>query len=112
MLKAENRLKRAKDIDRVHRSKNGVFDSVAGVKWLKNGLEETRFVIAAGTKVSKKAVDRNRVKRQYREHLKELLPSILAGVDIMVILSKDALELSFEDQLKRLKSVLSKAKLI
>lgn len=111
MFKAQNRLKRKKDIDRVHRSKTGVFDSVSGIKWTENQLNVSRFVIAAGTKVSKKAVLRNKLKRQYREHLKELLPTIKPGVDIMIILSKGALELSFEDQFTRLKEVFSKSKL-
>jgi ribonuclease P protein component len=115
MLKTENRLKRKKDIDKVHRSKKGVFDAVSGVKWIANEEGVPRFVIAAGLKVSKKAVERNRVKRQYREHLKTWLEAISeksGGVDVMVILSSKALDMQFEDQAERLKKVLKKAKLI
>ncbi len=112
MLKPQNRLKRKKDIDRVYRSKKSVFDPVAGIKWTPNDLGVSRVVIASGTRVSKKAVERNRVKRQYRAHMATLIRDVKIPADIMVVLSSQALATPFNIQREALHAVAQRAGLL
>lgn len=96
---------------RAVRSKRGVFDAACGVKFVQNSVGNPRFAIVVGTKVSKNAVDRNRVRRQYREICKEAMAKFPA-CDIALLVSKPALALSFQEKRDRLVKVFMKAKLL
>ena len=63
MLPRENRLKRDKDFQTLFKSGQGVYGSICGAKWQKNKLNLARIAVVVGTKVSKKAVVRNRLRR-------------------------------------------------
>lgn len=109
MFSAKYRLRHEKDIVRAVRSKRGAFDTVCGVKMVPNAEGHPRFAIVIGTKVSKRAVDRNKLRRQYREILKPLLSKI-GAFDIALLVSRPALELSFDEMRERLERTLAKAK--
>jgi ribonuclease P protein component len=112
MLKKPHRLRNDKDINDVLKGKKGVFDAVCGVKYSKNKLDVSRITVIVGTKVSKKAVDRNWVKRQYREISKKLLPRIQAGYDIALLAGKGALDLDYAAKEERLEGTLRKSGLL
>lgn len=112
MLAAKYRLHKDVDIERVLRKKRGVFDVMCGIKYAKNDLPNSRFTVVAGTKVSKKAVDRNKMKRQYREILRALLPRITPGYDVMLLIGKAALPVPYEEKERQLARVFSKAGLL
>lgn len=109
MLKKQHRLRNDKDIAGVLKSKKGVFDAVCGIKFTKNKLTVTRVTVVVGTKVSKNAVDRNWVKRQYREITKKLLPRIQTGYDIVLLAGKGALDLDFAEKERRLEGSFKKS---
>lgn len=111
MFPSVHRLRSEKDVLRVVRSKRGVFDAACGVRFVENGSSVPRFVIVVSTKVDKRAVVRNRVRRQYREICKKFL-SRLPACDIALMVSKPALELSFAQMQERLEKVFIKAKLL
>lgn len=100
------------DIAKVLKSKLGAFDSACGVKIAKNDLSVSRFAVVVGTKVSKNAVDRNRVRRQYRDVIHAALAEIKPGFDVILLASKPALSLDFEEKTKKLRSALYRAKLL
>ncbi|PIQ67310.1 ribonuclease P protein component [Candidatus Uhrbacteria bacterium CG_4_10_14_0_2_um_filter_41_7] len=112
MLKLENRLKHEKDFDLVYKKGKSVFDKVAGVKFKPNNLEYSRFAIVVGLKVSKKAVERNRIKRQYREIIRLNLDKITPGYDIIVLTSKEVMTANYDGMQKGLLAVLKRAKLL
>lgn len=112
MLKKEHRLRRDKEFKRVFKNGKGVFDAACGVKFMKNDLDISRFAVVVGTKVSKSAVNRNRLRRQYREIIKNHLHEIKTGHDVVFLSGKKALELSFEEKEARLLGVLKKARLL
>ena len=89
-----------------------VFDDVCGVKYLKNDFGVSRFTVVAGTKVSKSAVKRNRVKRQYREIVRLALDRIKPGFDVVFLTSSKAIPLDYKEKEERLMKVLGKAKLL
>lgn len=91
MLPKENRLKRDQDFRSLFRSKEGAFGSVCGAKWTKNGLKVSRFAVVVGTKVSKKAVVRNRLRRQIREMIRLRLHEAEPGYDLVLVVKKEVL---------------------
>lgn len=112
MLKLENRLKHEKDFDLVYKKGKSVFDKVAGVKFKANNLDCSRFAVVVGLKVSKKAVIRNKIKRQYREIIRLNLEKIAPGYDIIILTSKEALNMDYIDMQKGLLAVLKRGKLL
>lgn len=48
-----------------------------------------RFAFVTGVKVSKKAVERNRVKRLLRESVHHLLPSLASGYDVVIVAKRE-----------------------
>jgi ribonuclease P protein component len=112
MLKKTHRLRKDQDIEGALKSKKGVFDAVCGVKYTKNTLGVTRVSVVTGTKVSKNAVDRNWVRRQYQEIMKSLLPRIEPGYDLVLLTSKGAMDLDYQEKERRLTGVLQKSGLL
>ena len=55
-----------------------------GLKFRANALPVSRFAVVAGVKVSKKAVVRNRLKRQVRAIVHEVLGEITPGYDVLL----------------------------
>ncbi len=91
MLPVKNRLKRDKDFQVLFKSGKGAHGLVCGAKWKSNGLDVTRFAVVVGTKVSKKAVVRNRLRRQIREMIRLRLDQFKPGYDLVLIVKSAAL---------------------
>lgn len=112
MFPSQYRLRRDQDIKRVLSAKTGVFDQVSGVKFVANNQKVSRFSVVVPNKVTKVAVKRNTLRRQYREILRLHLSEIRPGLDVLVLLSKPALDLTYEEKQDRMMHVLRKAKLL
>lgn len=72
----------------------------------------SRFGISISKKVSKKAVVRNRLKRQIRAVIRQLLPEIATGWRGIIIIRPGAIECNYEHFLRELKQLLVKANII
>lgn len=112
MLAKDFRLRHEKDIAKTLKSKAGAFDTACGVKVVKNNLTASRFAVVVGTKVSKKAVDRNRIRRQYREIVRSMMKEIKPGFDVILLTARPALELDYHQKEAKLRSTLHRAKLL
>jgi len=112
MFKQENRLKKDTDIKRVVKSGKSVFDAACGVKYLRNNLSITRFAVVVGLKVSKSAVVRNKIRRQYREIVRAAMTDIKPGFDVILLTSKKTIDLEYGEKKTRLLSVFKKARLL
>lgn len=88
MLPFKNRLTKRKDHEKVQ--KLGSFISVKNItiKVLENGTRDTRIGIIVGLKYSKKAVERNQVKKEIRSIVQPELKNLKKGVDIVVMARK------------------------
>ena len=75
-------------------------------------LAATAFGISIGKKVSKKAVVRNRIKRQIKSAIREMLPSIAPGWKIVIIVKSQAVECKYEHFLRELNQLLTEATII
>lgn len=88
MLSLENRITKNKDFEEVHKKGDFFSFGLVFLKIKKNNLGYTRFGISIGLKFSKKAVERNKIKRKLRFILGQELPSVKKGFDIVVGIKK------------------------
>lgn len=74
----------------------------------------TRIGISISTKVSKRAVIRNRIKRQIRAAFRSLLPQIAPGWSLVVVVQPQAVlsKCDYQQFLQELKQLLAKAEVM
>lgn len=107
-----DRLTKKADIDRVMKKGKNARDSLCGVRFLENDIGKMRIVFLIGTKIDKRAVARNRLRRQYRHIVHELVKPPGPGLDCIFFPSKAAITTSYEERLVRMRELLKKYSLI
>lgn len=112
MLPRKYRLTAEKDFNRIFKHGRSVHGQGIGLKVAPNRLEVSRFAFVVSTKVSKKAVVRNRLKRQMRETVHEVLKDVKQGMDVVVMARKEAVDLEFSAIRESLLKALKKARLL
>ncbi|MBF1999961.1 MAG: ribonuclease P protein component [Synechococcales cyanobacterium M58_A2018_015] len=75
-------------------------------------LKPTQIGISISQKVSKQAVVRNRIKRQLRAILRQLLPYMAPGWRLIVVVKPGAAQCGYEQFLQELKQLLINAEVI
>lgn len=110
MLSRENRITKDKEFDRAFKSGQSFYGKVFGLKSVSNDLDLIRFGILINTKVSKKAVVRNKLRRQIRGILSAVRPELKTGKDIVIIVFPLILEKSFLEIKELLLSGMKKIK--
>ncbi len=110
MLKKDQRLRKTKEIEGVFAIGRSCYLGGLGMKVVINKLEVSRFTVLVSKKVSKRAVDRNKLKRRIREILKKDLENLIP-CDIIVICQPQAIELELVDLKHNIKGILNKLKL-
>ena len=78
MLKRANRLAKSKDIQTAFARGRTFFNPFFSIRFLPKPAEK-RFTVVVSTKVYKRAVARNRLKRLVREYLRKNLSSFKSG---------------------------------
>lgn len=129
MLQQDNRLRKLRDFNLVMKQGqwvNGRFLDIKVLELAKNQdyypkkedpesfKKQLKLAIAAGLKVHKSAVKRNRVRRQIREVLRLLLKDekIKNGYYILVVAKKDVLDKDYAEISAELKLLLSRGKVL
>jgi len=97
MLPKINRLKKKRDFEHVFKQGRGLKQGFLSLKFVKNGLEATRFGFVVGQKVSRKAVIRNKVKRRLRDLVRGRIGEIKKGFDVVIVAGKGAEAASLAD---------------
>ncbi len=87
MLVKKFRLTKDKDFKKVFKLGKSFSSRMFKVKTSINGFKFNRYGIVISTKVSKKAVVRNKLKRQIRTIIKNFDKEINNGVDLVIIVS-------------------------
>lgn len=72
----------------------------------------TRVGISISQKVSKRAVVRNRIKRQLRAGLRQLLPRVSPGWDLVVVVHPQAVQCDYLQFLQELEQLLIQAEVL
>jgi len=75
-------------------------------------LQPTRTGISISLKVSKRAVVRNRIKRQIRAALRQLLPRLKFGWDLVIVVRPIAQECNYAEILQELEQLLVEAEVL
>ena len=104
MLGKENRLTKKKDFEGVFEQGKGVKEGCLYQKYKKNNLKHSRFGIIVGKNYSKKAVERNKIRRRIREIIKK---ENIQGLDIIIVVMPGA-ENSFEKLKENVKKLFKK----
>ena len=129
MLQQDNRLRKLRDFNLVMKHGqwvNGRFLDIKVLELAKNQAyfpkkedvdkfqKQLKLAIAAGLKVHKSAVKRNRVRRQIREAIRLLIKDgrIKNGYYILVVAKKDTLDKDYAEISQEIKVLLSRAKVI
>jgi len=97
MLKKSNRITKDKEFDRVFKTGQSFYTKLLGIKAADNGLELNRLGVLISTKVSKRAVVRNKLKRQIKEIIQAELPGLKIGKDLVIIVFSQILDKKFEE---------------
>jgi ribonuclease P protein component len=110
MFAKKNRLSKSKDVQAVFAGGRVFFNPYFSLKAKKNGLMP-RFTVVVSTKVSKKAVHRNRIKRVVREFLKLKTPLIFPA-DYVVIVKPALIKISEKLAVESLQNLMIKARVL
>lgn len=105
-------LKKTKDIERVFKLGRGFKEDTFLIKAVKNKLKQTRFAFVTGLKVSKKANQRNTVKRRIREVIRACLSQISPGFDVVIVALAGAANKDFQEIESAVKKLLIRSGLI
>jgi len=111
VLPKENRLKRKKDFEEVIKHGKGYKEGFLFLKIDKNDLNVSRFGFVVSQKISKKAVVRNKLKRQLREIVRSALPKIKKGIDVVIITISGVENLDFKTLKKNVDRIFAKARI-
>ena len=84
MLSQKHRLSRSADVKKTTAKGRSFFNPYFVIK-LSPGSENTRVTVIVSAKVSKKAVDRNRIKRILREELRKNIPHFKTGYYAVIV---------------------------
>jgi ribonuclease P protein component len=103
MLPEKNRLLKKKDFDLVFKQGKNFKQGFLYFKIKKNKLDSSRFGFIVSKKFSKKAVERNKIKRRLREIMKKELPKIKKPIDLIVIVNPGA-----ENDFQKLEEMINK----
>lgn len=112
MLPKPHRLTKEKDFEKVYKKGKFFAQNFLMCRILKNSFKISRFGIVIGTKVSKKATKRNKVKRRLREAIRLKLNKIKKGFDILIMVKPEIVDKDYHEIDKVLISLLKKARLL
>lgn len=112
MLPKENCLKKRKDFERIFKSGKGFKEDLLFLKLLNNNLESSRIGFIVSQKVSKKAVVRNKIKRELREIVRPELKKIKKGIDIALVVLPGLEKKSFQEIKEVVNEIFKKAKIV
>ncbi len=107
----KNSLRRKKDFDQVFKSGQSFYNHLFIIKYLENNLNINRLGIIIGLKVSKKAVIRNKIKRQIREIFRKYSKeNHLNTEDVVIIVSKNIIDKSQQEIEKEFLKIMTRVK--
>ncbi len=111
MLLKKHRLRKKKDFERVSEKGKLLTKDFLVLKTVKNNLKLARVGLVVSRKVSKKAVQRNKVKRKLREAVRNNIRKIKVGYDLIFFTKKGIEKKSFSEIKKMVEDLLVRAKL-
>jgi len=112
MLAQKYRLVKQSDFDLVFKNGRKAFNRLFFVRFAPNSRENCRFGVVISNKISKKAVVRNRLKRQTREIIRLNLSKFIQNIDVIINILKPSLECDYNELEQEIMGLFKKSKLI
>ena len=112
MLKKEFRIKDKKSIDKVFKYGRAKGSDFFLIKFIENRKDHPEVAIVISSKVSKKSVLRNKLKRQISETIRINFDKFNKNVNLIIIVSPKALGHKFSEISENLIHLLEEAKII
>jgi ribonuclease P protein component len=112
MLPKVNLLRKEKDFEAVFKNNRSYYGSCIGIKVKRVTDETSRFGFLVGGKISKKAVERNLIKRRIKAVVKDNLANIKEGFDIVILTMPPILTKEYGDIKSEVEEGLKKLQII
>lgn len=112
MLSYKNRLIKKKDFENILKNGRFVNGDYFVLRFAENNLDNSRFGFVVSSKVSKKAVDRNKIKRRLREIVKSLVIEVKSGFDVLIAAKTSIKKATFGEMHQSVKKYLERTKLL
>lgn len=112
MLKKIHRVAKQRDFERVKKYGRSFFLPNIAIKCLKAGQPYSRFGFIVSNKISKKAIERNRIRRQLREIVRERIDQVLSGFDCVIMVRPDIKKDKFKELEQKIENLFQRSGLI
>jgi ribonuclease P protein component len=117
MLPKQNRLRTRQDFSNVYQKGIRLNRFALGLRAYQHSADAQeqqplRVGISISSKVSKRAVVRNRIKRQLRSALRQLLPKLKNGWDLVIVVYPNAVQCDYSEFLQQLKQLLAQTEIL
>ncbi len=112
MLPGKYKLKKESHFKRVFRQGKTCQGEFIRLKFFRNNLEISRFAFVVSLKTSKKASQRNKIRRQLEEIIRSRLELIKPGLDMVISVNPEIINQNYQTIEKKLMNLFKKAKLI
>ena len=112
MLSKKNCLKKQNDFKKAFKYGKYLASEFIFLKFLNNDLNDSRFGFIVSSKISKKAVERNKIKRRLRNIVRRSLDKIKIGYDIIVMTRPGIKTLKYDEIKVELLELFKKANLL
>ncbi len=97
MIAKDIRISRKKDFDIILKSKSKFYSNNFVLRFSENELSKSRFCVVVSKKISKRAVDRNRIRRRIYEAIRLNYDKIKPGFDFMILTKLSVLKLNYHE---------------
>jgi ribonuclease P protein component len=111
MLSKKNLINKDKDFDRAFKTGQSFYSRILGAKAVNNDLGFNRFGILISSKISKKAVVRNRIRRQLKAIIKQEDTKLNVGRDVVLIALPGIVDKNFQDIFSNIKTIFNNLRL-
>jgi ribonuclease P protein component len=110
-LKRAARLRKSGDFQQVRQQGRSVSSRLLVLAWRANEIGRTRIGFIVSKRISKRAVERNHVKRLLSEAARASLPDLLPGMDIVISARNGASAVTLQTFASDMRILFGRAKL-
>jgi ribonuclease P protein component len=111
-LNRASRLRKSSEFQRVRQQGRSITSRLLILAWASNDVAQLRIGFVVSKRISKRAVDRNRLKRLLGETIRPLLPELTPGWDIVLSARKDILTADLHTLEQEIPVLLRRARLL
>jgi ribonuclease P protein component len=106
------RLRKSSDFQRVRQQRRSISSRLLALAWRSNDRAQVRIGFVVSKRISKRAVDRNHIKRLLSEAIKPMLANIPDGWDIVISAKYQIIDSDFHTLTHDIATLLHRARLL